>query len=383
MSDPDRWTTPAGIAAAVRRRWNDGELLRSFVAGEAFPRIDVPLRGPVATDLGEHFDAARAWAESVRRASRDSRAFAVVHGQIGGRLSGATEVPVRAQITSYDQAWTVLGVAGEVAAFRQLLSATNDNLRAREWALASPLAAIALAPEWPAVLAAYTWLTSHRDSGLYLRQVSAPGVDTKFIERHRRVLAAMLGVPAGKRRFERTLGLAIKPSTVRLRFDPEVIGAPSGLTEAVFRTDELRRLDVRVRRAIIVENEITYLSVPVLPGCVVLWGRGYDADEPASLEWLATIEVDYWGDLDTDGFSILNRVRSHLPHTRSVLMDRETLLAHESRWGRDSSPTNVALSGLTTAESALYSDLVTDRYGSAVRLEQERVDWEWAAHRLE
>ena len=383
MSDPDRWTTPAGIAAAVRRRWNDGELLRSFVAGEAFPRIDVPLRGPVATDLGEHFDAARAWAESVRRASRDGRAFAVVHGQIGGRLSGATKVPERAQITSYDQAWTVLGVAGEVASFRQLLSATNDNLRAREWALASPLAAIALAPEWPAVLAAYTWLTSHRDSGLYLRQVSAPGVDTKFIERHRRVLAAMLGVPAGKRRFERTLGLAIKPSTVRLRFDPEVIGAPSGLTEAVFRTDELRRLDVRVRRAIIVENEITYLSVPVLPGCVVLWGRGYDADEPASLEWLVTIEVDYWGDLDTDGFSILNRVRSHLPHTRSVLMDRETLLAHESRWGRDSSPTNVALSGLTTAESALYSDLVTDRYGSAVRLEQERVDWEWAAHRLE
>jgi hypothetical protein len=45
-------------------------------------------------------------------------------------------------------------------------------------------------------------------------------------------------------------------------------------------------------------------------------------------------------------------------------------------------PANSALSNLNTAERALYEDLVTDRYGAAIRLEQERIDWEWALERL-
>lgn len=151
----------------------------------------------------------------------------------------------------------------------------------------------------------------------------------------------------------------------------------------MLRTEELRALAVRPRRALIVENEITYLSVPVPDGGVVLWGKGYDADQPASLEWLDGVDIGYWGDLDTHGFGILHRVRTWLPQTRSVLMDRETLLAHEDRWGVEPTPTSAALPSLDAAEAALYADLVTDRYGSRVRLEQERIDWRWALQRLE
>lgn len=111
-------------------------------------------------------------------------------------------------------------------------------------------------------------------------------------------------------------------------------------------------------------------------------GKGYDADEPASLQWLTGIEVDYWGDLDTHGFGILHRVRAWLPQARSVLMDRETLLAHEDRWGEEPSPTAARLEKLDAAEAGLYADLVTDRYGNRVRLEQERIDWDWALPRL-
>ncbi len=382
MSDPDRWTTPAGVTAAVRRRWNDGTLLRAYAIGGTFPAIDVPLRGPGAADLGEHFDASRAWAESMRRASRAGRAFHIDSGRIGGRLAGVTEVPLRAVIDSYEQAWTLLDVHDEAEEFRHLVAASVELPRVYQWALSAPVAAIALASSWSAVIAAYRWLDSHRGSGRYLRQVSAPGVDTKFIEHHRGVLAAMLDVPAGKSAFARELGLATKPTTVRLRFNPAALGMPAGVSEAVLRTDELRRLEVRAQRALIVENEITYLSAPVPPDSVVLWGKGYDVEEAASIHWLANLDVTYWGDIDTHGFSILNRVRAHLPHARSLLMDRETLLAHESHWGQETDPTNVALTGLNAAESTLYSDLVTDRYGRSLRLEQELIDWEWAVQRL-
>ncbi|KRF31510.1 Wadjet anti-phage system protein JetD domain-containing protein [Yonghaparkia sp. Soil809] len=383
MSDPARWSTPANIAAAVRRRWTDGTLLRAFATDDPFRAIAIPLRGPSAGDLGDHFDAAREWSNDLRHASRGGRAYTLLTGRIGGRLTGSTEVPIRAVVESYEQAWLLLGSQADAAAFRQLVDSSEHVPRARKWALGSPLAAVALAPIWQSVLGAYTWLDTHRGSGHYLRQVSAPGVDTKFIERHRSALGSMLGVSTAAGAFARELGLASKPATVRLRFDPAVLDVPSGLSEAVLRTEELGALDAHPRRALIVENEITYLSVPVRPGCVVLWGKGYDADQPASLQWLSGTEVVYWGDIDTHGFAILDRVRAHLPNARSVLMDRETLLAHESTWGREPAPTDVGLSRLDAAERMLYSDLVTDRYGPTVRLEQERINWEWALERLE
>lgn len=382
MSDPSRWTTPDRIVAALRRRWDDGSLLRAWVSSEPFPTVEIALRGPGAADLGPHFDAARAWSTSIRRASQDGRAFTVIEGRIGGRLAGHNDIPVRVVITTYAQAWRVLGSEADATAFADLVTAAEAVPRAREWALSVPLAALRVAPEWPTVLNAYAWLDTHRGSPRYLREVDAPGVDTKFIERHRATLAALLGVPASAGAFTRALGFASKPSTVRLKFAPEALGMPAGLTEAVLRTDELRRLDVHIHHALIVENEISYLSAPIPPAGVVLWGRGYDADQPASLDWLRDAEVSYWGDIDTHGFAILNRVRARLPHTRSVLMDRETLLAHEARWGSENSPTDVALPGLDGDEAALYADLVSDRYGRAVRLEQERVDWSWAAARL-
>jgi len=56
-----------------------------------------------------------------------------------------------------------------------------------------------------------------------------------------------------------------------------------------------------------------------------------------------------------------------------MLMDRATLLAHESQWVREDKPATGHLPLLTPTEAALYQDLVADTFGMAVRLEQERV----------
>ena len=84
-------------------------------------------------------------------------------------------------------------------------------------------------------------------------------------------------------------------------------------------------------------------------------------------------EVVYWGDLDTHGFDILDRLRTRFPTVRSILMDEATLLGHRGQWVEEPSPTNRALAHLTGPEKALYGDLVEDRFGTRIRLEQERV----------
>jgi hypothetical protein len=236
--------------------------------------------------------------------------------------------------------------------------------------------------DWAALVAAYRWLLESRGSGRYLRQVDVPGVDTKFVERHRPLLAQLLGVPTPRAGFLDALGLSAKPEAVRLRFARGAVDALPSLTEATLRVDELAEADVSVRTAVIVENEITFLSLPVPTHGVVLWGKGFEVDRAASLPWLREAELHYWGDLDTHGFAILHQLRAWLPQTRSFLMDRDTLLAHRERWGSEGTPTAARLDRLTDEEAALYADLVGDRYGEAVRLEQERIAWDWAMLRL-
>jgi hypothetical protein len=58
-----------------------------------------------------------------------------------------------------------------------------------------------------------------------------------------------------------------------------------------------------------------------------------------------------------------------------MLMDRTTLLAHETQWVTEPSPIRDPLIRLTADEQALYHDLVEDSFGTAVRLEQERVNY--------
>jgi hypothetical protein len=61
------------------------------------------------------------------------------------------------------------------------------------------------------------------------------------------------------------------------------------------------------------------------------------------LGWLAGLDFVYWGDVDMHGFVILNRLRYHLPHARSMLMDRATLLGRREHWATKPFPAAAAL----------------------------------------
>jgi len=201
------------------------------------------------------------------------------------------------------------------------------------------------------------------------------------VERHRPLLAQLLGVPSSAPGFLRALGLGAKPETLRLRVDPS-LDLAAGLSDLTARANELAMLKIAAKFAVIVENEITFLSVPVPAEGLVLWGKGFEVDRAGSMPWLAGADIVYWGDLDTHGFAILDQLRAWLPQTRSMLMDRDTLLAHRDRWVLEASPTAARLNRLTVDEEALYHDLITDRLGRRIRLEQERIDWAWVAERL-
>ncbi len=375
------WTTAADIAAKVRRRWDDGSLLRAHAEGLPFVAIEVPLRGPKPSQVGDDMAAVREWIAALDAGRRDDSRYGLVWQSIGGRQIGRNQIPVRAVVSSFEQAWALLGVASTVRRFDELLALVDGQLPVLGWVVGNPQRALELFGVMPRLVAAYVWLDEHRDSQVYLREISAPGVDTKFAERYRPVLASMLEVSPTASGFLADLGLRSKPGLVRFRPAP-TLGLPAAVTELAVRSEELAQLKLRPRVAIIVENEISYLSVDVPEDGIVFWGRGFDVDSVGRLPWLAEADVIYWGDIDTHGFAILDRLRAWLPQALSVLMDRETLLAHRDRWVTEDRPTRSALTRLTADERELYVELVEGGLGDQVRLEQERVDWGWVEQQL-
>lgn len=375
------WTTPDDIVGRVRRRWDDGSLLRAYANGDPFDPIEVPLRGPRASQVGDDIAAARGWVAALDAGRRDDSRYTLQWQSIGGRQIGRNRLPVRAVVSTIEQAWALLGVTASVRRFDELVAQAHQHPQVRKWVVDHPHRALELEPEMPQLIAAYVWLDSHRQSRRYLREISAPGVDTKFAERHRPVLAAMLGVSSTASGFLAGLGLRPKPGLVRLR-PARSLGFPAPLTELAVRSEELAQLSVEPRVAVVVENEISYLCTDVPEDGVVIWGKGFEVEGVGRLRWLAAADVLYWGDIDTHGFAILDRLRAWLPRARSVLMDRHTLLVHRDRWVVEDRPATSVLTRLTLDEQDLYSELVGDGLGERVRLEQERIDWQWVEQRL-
>jgi hypothetical protein len=120
-----------------------------------------------------------------------------------------------------------------------------------------------------------------------------------------------------------------------------------------------------------------------MEGTIVLMGLGYAAAGLSVIPWLANSRLYYWGDLDTHGFAILDKTRQALPGLKSVLMDYETLSIHRDYWAEEKSPCRLEEpSSLTVQELDVYRGLFANRWGQSVRLEQERIGWDYALERL-
>jgi hypothetical protein len=123
-------------------------------------------------------------------------------------------------------------------------------------------------------------------------------------------------------------------------------------------------------------------------GSMVVFGAGYGFEVLAGAAWLHQCSIYYWGDIDTHGFAILDQLRAHLPHVQSLLMDRETLMAHRDHWGDEPQPVLRVLPRLDPAERELYDDLrykclLPNLGANSMRLEQERVEFNWLLRVLE
>ena len=385
MADRARWTTPAELRLQLERRWKNGDLLRGELP---FP-FRLSLRAPDARALRDEFEVVRDWVRSLESGSKAAlgAGYDILWTEINHRQLGRNRFPKAVVFEQRGDALACLRAEKQVRRFEQAVQVTLDSFpELAPWISRRPFSLLDHAAEWPRILTVLRWMKEHPRPGVYLRQLEIPGVDTKFIEAHKSLLAELLDLilPADAmeaeahalRQFEQRYGLSAKPVLIRFRcLDPSLQLGP--LDDVSTPAAQFARLQLPVDNVFITENEINGLAFPQCLRSIVVFGLGYGLTRLSEVPWLRDATVYYWGDVDTHGFAMLARLREHLPHARSFLMDRQTLELHQPLWSVEASPYLGELSLLTEEEASLFEELKSARLGVGVRLEQERVAYAW------
>lgn len=396
------WTSALDLRAQTQKLWDRGALLSELMSEllselvkqksdgpSSFPRR-LRLQCPTATELSARFEEVRIWAENLRLGSGRYR---LVERDVRSPVLGSNRIPDEAWLDTLPDALTLIGKTKDAARFAELVRATQIQQPALlAWLEKRPHVAIELGPVWPRLLSVVGWLQATPRPGIYLRQVDIAGVDSKFIESNRSVLAELLDLAlppeaidraaTGASQFCQRYGFKDKPLRIRFRWldaPAARYGADLTLTQTVFE-----QLNAAVSHVFITENEVNFLAFPDTPNALVVFGGGFGGlDRLRSAAWLHQRSVHYWGDIDTHGFAMLDQLRAYLPQVQSLMMDESTLMHHADHWGHEPQAQQRDLPRLTPDERAVYNTLRDNRLRTGLRLEQERIGFGWVQQSLD
>lgn len=348
----------------------------------------IALGAPTQNEAAADPEAVRAWAAAWSAWESSRQPGTVTWETRQWPRLGTQRLPASLVISSPDEVAMLAEQAGRwrrAAARHHLLSTVCFWLPGRP----SPQRLFdALADysdvDFERLLSLMVWLSEHPASGLQLRQLPIAGLDTKWVEQRRGLIIDLmqcrLTQPSGDqtgRDLHALLGLARQPTRMRLRLlGDDLRRRVGGLCDIEAPVEELAALPIAPRLAFVVENLESGLALPAVAGAVALLKLGHAVSLLRLLPWLRASRVMVWGDIDTHGFAILDRVRVGLPQAESILMDLNTLLSHRDLWVEEPRPYDgPALERLREPERQVFDGLSQGSWGVRVRLEQERLPW--------
>jgi hypothetical protein len=211
-------------------------------------------------------------------------------------------------------------------------------------------------------------------AGRPLRALALAGIDSKFMERHRALVAALLDI-----RFDGQASQLGLNSFLDAADEGEhwllVVPLSPGLlpfAQQRVRARELRDAPLPANRILLIENDRCLHLLPTLPDTIAVLGSGLDLAWLRA-DWLRERHLGYWGDMDTWGLRMLARARELQPHLEPLLMNQPLFDAHADTLAVPE-PINagpIPPDGLAGIEQAFYRHLLDQVKG---RIEQEFLD---------
>ncbi|OSY87548.1 hypothetical protein WH52_10610 [Tenacibaculum holothuriorum] len=302
------------------------------------------------------------------------------------RFIGSQSLPKRIYFSSEQDYVGYLNKTNEVKKFKELLQITLINFpKLKEWLSNNPLRVIAKLEEWDDILKVISYFGTNSNPNLYIRELPIK-VHTKFIERNKSILRELLDIVVvdslnndEKKHFESRFNLKYNEPLVRFRLLDKLIAQNffSGLEDVTIKISDFSKLDLSIKKVLIVENLMNLLTLPSMPNTMAIFGQGFKVLSLKNIKWLKECQIYYWGDLDAQGFEILSGFRSHYKQTKSLMMDKVTF----DKYYEDDLETKskvALLSNLNEVENQMHQMLFTNKW----RLEQEKIPMDYTLLQL-
>ena len=225
-------------------------------------------------------------------------------------------------------------------------------------------------------------------NGCYLRALPLNGVDTKFLENHQALIEDLVdtlhcGAVSESGGLLNWLDCHINPKdwlTIRPLCEDSK-NALGNMPILKIPSNVLKGYELPAKNILVVENLQSGLALPQMNNTIAVIGCGKNVAW-MDAEWLHNKRVGYWGDIDTWGLFILSDARGKFAFLEPLMMDIDTLRAHEERMVTEPEPVLAIPQLLREDEVILFNDLISRRF-KLNRLEQERISSDYVRQKLQ
>lgn len=373
--------TSAEIKKKALRKYTD--YLRNVAAGITFQPIEIQCDKKASDTIAEY----QKEYNDIRSLSKEVKGYgySIEWKTVKNKMLGTQDFPCKIRFETADDFERFLQKTKEIADFRKNVALINGKFaELQHWIEKFPQKVIDNSEDWNDILKVLDYFSKNPQPQLYIRELPIE-VHTKFIERHKAVIGELLDIVikeyinTNEKDFEKRYNLRYDEPLVRIRLLDRTLATKffNGMDDITIPVSQLLKLHIPITKAFVVENKVNFLTFPLIPNCIVIWGKGYGVASIKDSELLKSIDLIYWGDLDAQGFEILSQFRSYFAHVKSLLMDKATFDNYfEKEYG---TPSKISVKlNLTTEEEELYQYIKVNNY----RLEQEKIPQRYVIEQL-
>ena len=373
--------TSAEIKKKASRKYTD--YLRDVAAGKTFQPIENQCDKKASDTIAEY----QKEFNDIRSLSKEVKGYGyTIHWKtVKTKMLGTQGLPSKIKFETAEDFERFLQKVKEVDVFRKNVALIKGRFpKLQCWIEKYPLKVIDNSEYWSDILKVLDYFSKNPQPQLYIRELPIE-VHTKFIEQHKALIGELLDIVikeyinTNEKEFEKRYNLRYDEPTVRMRLLDRTLAKKLfyGLDDITIPISLFLKLQIPISKVYIVENKVNFLTFPLIPNSIVIWGKGYGVASIKESELLKSTELIYWGDLDAQGFEILSQFRSYFGQVKSLLMDKATFDNYFEKECGTPSQINVKLN-LTTEEEELYQYIKVNNY----RLEQEKIPQRYVIEQL-
>lgn len=372
---PPKLQTPKDLNKKLISIYTQAQHIKAYILEEDFS-IEIKFKRLSEKEITEHFEFIRDWIEGLHHSF-----FDVEFHKVNYRSLGEQSIP---KVLMFTREAFLKHLAKENIFKRQIQlidKSIKQFPKLKRLFIQKPKLLMEYDEVWERLLLVSAYFIEYPNPYVYMRELEIEGVDTKFIESHKKVLDVILStlleretITQAQRGFEKRYGLKYDLPSIRFRILDEKYYI-SGLSDIALPLNEFMTLNIPCEKVFITENKINGLSFPNIKNSMVIFGLGYGVESLKDVAWLRDKKLYYWGDIDTHGFAILSQFRSYFFHVHSIFMNKEMIVEYKNMATQEPKDKRFMgdLKSLTLEEEELFISLKQDFYGSSFRLEQERV----------